>query len=396
MPATPLQAGGHDGVSQNEAGDVFYKPTDAEEVAFYMKISNDADYEDWLDIVPQLYGVLTQGDLTEQKQGKDEQLANEPATDSQAPESDNQAPKKKKKEQLLVLQNMLYGYAQPSILDIKLGHILWDERADAVKRERLDKVAQTTTSGSLDARITGMNVYYDCKPNSVPQENDDKTLDITERTVSEDGGERVVFGKLYGRTLDKSTFKEGLLRYFVPFGTAGHNQHSAKLSPTKQEFYKHLTFYLAHRLEQITDILRPKSFEMRGASLLFLYEASDKVIDQKLELLEEMQALEAAEAEYQEDVYLQKTEQIKQKLDKLNNIKAGSGNPKKGQFEDEEEDEKEFSSSVIQDQLFKLNLIDFAHTKLFDDNRGPDPGIINGMENLTKVFKSFSSQVDNW
>lgn len=61
-----------------------------------MKISNDADYEDWLDIVPQLYGVLTQGDLTEQKQGKDEQLANEPATDSQAPESDNQAPKKKK------------------------------------------------------------------------------------------------------------------------------------------------------------------------------------------------------------------------------------------------------------------------------------------------------------
>lgn len=75
-----------------------------------------------------------------------------------------------------------------------------------------------------------MNVYYDCKPNSVPQENDDKTLDITERTVSEDGGERVVFGKLYGRTLDKSTFKEGLLRYFVPFGTAGHNQHSAKLA----------------------------------------------------------------------------------------------------------------------------------------------------------------------
>lgn len=58
----------------------------------------------------------------------------------------------------IVMENLTYGYEKPNVCDIKLGTQLWDEEASEEKRQRMEKAAASTTSGSHGIRLTGWQV----------------------------------------------------------------------------------------------------------------------------------------------------------------------------------------------------------------------------------------------
>ncbi|VVT53327.1 uncharacterized protein SAPINGB_P003517 [Magnusiomyces paraingens] len=338
-PKPALQAAGHSGVSQSESGEIFFKPSDLAEVEFYKKVS--ADHPELQEIVPTFYGILTEGNNIINAENVQPELIVVSETPKESPGA------KKKKEHVLALKSSLYGFDEPCILDVKLGHILWDDNAAQEKRDRLDEVARTTTSGSLDMRLTGMNVYYDGKPE----------------------GERVDFGKNYGRDLTAESFADGLAKYFVRETTGN------KISEETRAYYKYALYYFVNRLKRVAELLQQKSFVMRGASLLFVYEGNAETVQKKLNQLEKAQELErAAEA----------VEEVAEELEELENEL------------EEEEEEEELTAQDIQDQLFKLDLIDFAHTKFLEEEAGPDADVLRGISILTDVFQDYHDKIHEW
>lgn len=386
-----LQAAGHAGVHQSESGDLFYKPTDAGEVDFYLAVNES--HPELLEIVPTFYGTLTEGDLVKENEPPATTTttpAAETTESTPAPSSSSGAPPvpKKKKEHVIVLKSSLHGFEEPCILDIKLGHILWDDKANAEKRARLDEVARTTTSGSLDMRLTGMNVYYDDK------------YGPTEGAIpgDEGSGERVVFDKMYGRTLDPETFNDGLAKYFIRGLTKnaskddGDKSPVSKISEDKREYYSFALYYFLNRLKRIRELLATKHFEMRGGSLLFVYEGLDKAVQEKLNQLQEAQDLEGKGllSEEEADKIIKAAAEVEDVVAEVEpDVEAQVQAEDDNKEEEEDEDEDETTSQDIQDRLFKLDLIDFAHTKFFDDGRGPDPGVIRGLDILIKTFEEY-------
>jgi hypothetical protein len=62
------------------------------------------------------------------------------------------------REDGIVISNLSYNFKKPNIIDIKLGTKLFDRLASEEKKNRMQNVADTTTSGSLGFRICGMKV----------------------------------------------------------------------------------------------------------------------------------------------------------------------------------------------------------------------------------------------
>lgn len=348
-----LQAAGHAGVQQSESGDLFYKPTDIGEIDFYKAVISD--HPEFLDIIPTFYGQLTEGDITKEKKEESKESSGDAGENS----SKGAPPvPKKKKEHIAVLKSSLYGFDEPCILDIKLGHILWDDKAAQEKRDRLDEVARTTTSGSLDMRLTGMNVFYD----------DDYTHTDTDesKATKVDGkkGERVVFDKIYGRILTDKNFSEGLVKYFIREPITKDSSAVKKISKVRSEYYSYALEYFVERLKIIHKILRETDFEMRGASLLFVYEGSDDA--------------------------------VKAKLDQLSKLQESEGKEEPAKEEPEDEDDEPLTSQDVQDRLFKLDLIDFAHTKFLPKGSGPDEGVVRGIGILIDIFEKYLEESKNW
>lgn len=315
-----LQAAGHAGAMQSETGELFYKPTDPAEAGFYQEIA--AHHPDLQAITPRFYGTLS---------------VNDEASGVNLPEgmvlpvgtAANGV--KKEKDQLIVLKNALYGFAEPCVLDIKLGSQLWDDDAPQEKRDRLDKVSAETTSGTLSLRLAGMNVYDDS---------------------AEGEGERIVYDKNYGRNLKTEDFETGLAKFF-PF------PHTEDTKKQKDRVYQAaLTIqYFLEKLKYVHEVLSSKEFVMRAGSLLFVYEG--------------------------------KTSAFYQKYDKIAELREAD---KKGEVKDEEEDEDEDEEALTEedltDQMFTLTLIDFAHTR-FVPGQGPDQGVLKGIQVLIDTFEKY-------
>jgi 1D-myo-inositol-tetrakisphosphate 5-kinase/inositol-polyphosphate multikinase len=58
----------------------------------------------------------------------------------------------------ITLENLVGSFERPSIVDIKLGSVLYDADATDDKKRRLSQVSAETTSGSMGMRICGMKV----------------------------------------------------------------------------------------------------------------------------------------------------------------------------------------------------------------------------------------------
>lgn len=172
-PTTPLsqQVGGHAGVHITEDESLLLKPTHPREVAFYQFVRDIVDPSTGLHTlktwIPKFFGLLNlEGKLADPTDDID--AGTVPAIiptpelegryTSSALDNTHDAAPSNIPSQSLVLQNLLYGYRKPCILDAKLGTVLYDEDASEEKKARMIRKAAETTSLQTGVRLTGFQV----------------------------------------------------------------------------------------------------------------------------------------------------------------------------------------------------------------------------------------------
>ncbi|BFZ58771.1 hypothetical protein PYCC9005_005836 [Savitreella phatthalungensis] len=211
------QVAGHDGVLSDENGLIVIKPCTDQEISWYERCLSEAPA--LADCMPAFMGVLelktpetiasihpdaagmlvappeVQRQAAQQGIEAGEALAAKAAaTATEGPvDPDAYSPPQSSHERAVVLENLVYGYTKPCILDLKLGRTLTSPDAPKAKQERLAKVAASTTTGSLGVRIAGMRVW---------------------RSGTERGGWHQQ-DRHWGKTLDTTTvYTDGILGFF--------------------------------------------------------------------------------------------------------------------------------------------------------------------------------------
>ncbi|KAK6461543.1 hypothetical protein DFJ63DRAFT_336332 [Scheffersomyces coipomensis] len=355
------QAAGHDGYFTAEDNSVFIKATTPQEIQFYQQVQefdspNEDDSEssysgskliDWL---PIFMGTLSESAITERQIDQIYHVDIDEAA-SKIPD-------------YIVLQNLYHGFSKPSILDIKLGSLLTDpETTTPEKIERLRKVSESTTSGSLNLRICGMKVYTGQNANSYPvEEIFPNMLDtsIDKHTVDKDS--YITFNKVYGRSLDVNNIAQGILLYFkLYFGNHPHG---------KRIIFNLLTTFL-RRFELLYNCLLEYPIRIYSGSLLFIYESD--LTKWTEDVIYDTETYETADPMINESL-----------VDEY------------GQDEDDIEELGDFATThgIIEKfvPLSSLHIIDFAHAKFVDEELSYDENFIIGIENLIKIFKSLIEQ----
>jgi inositol-polyphosphate multikinase len=338
---TTIQAAGHDGALQNESGELFIKPTNQQEIDFYTAIARD----DELQYITFLY----MGTLFEQQLEQSTQLISQVTDAGNLGQLQDLAVLANKSDPIpnsqvcIVLENGLHGYNSPSVIDVKLGSILWDENAPAEKRTRLDQVSRTTTSGSLGYRISGMNIYN----------NVTKT--------------RHEYDRWFGRSLTAENIVEkGLARMFPEIGENDFPGQESDLAIAMRQV---MVDSVLEELQYIYQILEQRELRMVSGSVLIVYEGD----------LEEFHKKFTANINW-----------AGPKVDDKTNDGSNDGNDNDEHDDDndiEEEDEDNRPPPYC-----TVKLIDFAHTKLAP-GLGADKNSLDGLRNLIKGIRQLA---DKW
>lgn len=335
------QVAGHAGsvVSDKEMFNtgIFAKKSGDQEIRFYQQLLLDDNDDDLvgnvlIDWVPRYMGTLTEneivGDFLEIQSHIEKININTDTINAPITPTD---------DKYVVLSNLYYDFINPNILDIKLGALLTDESASAEKIERLKKVSESTTSGSLNFRICGMKLYNG-KSDIVPDLTSfgDQSDNINVET-DDIGDKYISFNKFFGRSLTKDNIPQALTLFF---------------NSPKPELTRHYYDVFLKRLQLLYNCLLNYEVRMISASLLFITENSPTVYDLDYE-------------EYDPLIYEEEEDE--------------------NENENENENEQHLPSHVIK-KLSSLHLIDFAHSK-FVKGKGPDDNILTGIENLISIFQ---------
>ncbi|KAJ2547843.1 hypothetical protein EV175_005060 [Coemansia sp. RSA 1933] len=131
-----FQVAGHPGVLEVEGDGMIIKPQYQRELEFY---EGSGSCPELCSFMPTFYGSLEHAGETSQ-------------TDSSSGEP---SPAKR----YICLENLVHGFKEPCVVDVKIGVRLYDIDASPEKRERTIKQANRTTSGRLGIAITGMRVH---------------------------------------------------------------------------------------------------------------------------------------------------------------------------------------------------------------------------------------------
>lgn len=319
------KAAGHDGTLTDKDELLVFKPTVQQELDFYKAIqnkmySNDGSIEGDVPLyswMPTFLGVLDEG-FQQVPDGSKLLSAVVPPDDGSRDNIDDSGNKK-----YIVLENLLHGFSQPNVLDVKLGRVLYDENASDEKKERLEQVSRSTTSGSLGFRICGMKVKKNTLLNDV---------DSAYHEIDEDG--YIFLNKFYGRSRTKENIEEAFRAFF-----ANDSLSSARIKKMKRTFLQ--------RLQLLYNTLLEEEVRMISCSLLLIYEGDPERWD----------ALNDEDSLLRDDF-------------------VDSG----------DESDNEEDRSVGPKALSSLSLIDFAHARL-TPTEGYDDGVVDAVENLMALFQ---------
>ncbi|KAK5781955.1 inositol polyphosphate multikinase PWA37_000723 [Arxiozyma heterogenica] len=368
------KAAGHDGTLTDNDGLLIFKPLNEQELQFYQKIQSryqnrnvnntehnglycgEADDENDDDEIPlqtwmpTFLGVLnegkqmdthgnhsyssTSGNMTIIPDDSDIHLQTIQIANPLNNDSSGAGEKR-----YLVLENLLAGFNKPNIMDIKLGKILYDENASLDKKQRLQNISNTSTSGSLGFRICGMQLQKNSAFNLDPKYFD--TRKTTNGTTDNESIEYILVNKIFGRSRTIDNIKDAITLYF-------NNQNLSK-----RRINILIDMFLT-RLQLFYNTLLSEEVRMISSSLLFIYEGDHNRWDLKND---------------EDDV--------------LNNVFIEDDSD----MEDDEgvDDTAELMKNSQKYPLSSMTLIDFAHSKL-TPGEGYDENVIEGVESLINIF----------
>lgn len=261
-------------------------------------------------------------------------------------------------ERGVVLENVTYGFVQPNILDVKLGRRLWADDAPLAKRQRLERVADETTSSSMGFRIAGMKTWQG--PNPAPQ------YDAQRGYLKHD--------KAYGRSFTSETVHQGFREYFRLDRSTAPNR-------TRKIIKRFIS-----DLRGLIEVLEAEESRMYSASLLFVYEGDPAALAQSMqierEILEEGPLLESRDSA---PVKLSVTSEPSD-----NESSIGSGfETARGIPPEASEVTGGNSDSDSERRLPRiqtLKMIDFAHAK-WTPGLGPDENVLHGIRGVVGVLE---------
>ena len=377
---------GHNGTLTDNDGLLIFKPLNEQELQFYQQIQSryqnqnannnsydeeshdkvdDDDDDDEIplhDWMPTFLGVLNEGKQTDTGDSPSfsrisgnmtiipddsdihlQTIQNSKLLNNSSSSSSSSSNIGVGERSYLVLENLLAGFNKPNIMDIKLGKILFDENASSDKKQRLQDVSNTSTSGSLGFRICGMQL----------QKNSNITLEpkyFETRISTADNGstEYILVNKMFGRSRTVDNIEDAIALYFN-----NQNLSQKRINILKDMF---LT-----RLQLFYNTLLSEEVRMISSSLLFIYEGDHKRWDLKND---------------EDDV--------------LNNVFIEDDSDTD---EDESVDDTAWRMKNSQKYpLSSMTLIDFAHSKL-SPGEGYDENVIEGVESLIDIFTKIKEEI---
>ncbi|KIK16409.1 hypothetical protein PISMIDRAFT_267780 [Pisolithus microcarpus 441] len=395
-PTTPLssQVGGHAGVQTTEDGSLLLKPALPRELEFYQLIRDGVSPEidaatvtasglkPLLPWIPKFLGVLSLGNHVENLPQMT--AVHDLPTFVQANGTTT----------AIVLENLTYGFRKPCILDVKLGTVLYDEDASPEKKERMIRTAASTTSLSTGVRLTGFQVYA----------NDHPLPKLT--------------SKKYGKTIKPEQLPDGIARFF-PF----HIPASASCMPPSIPAASNvppsgdvvaapddiqpglpppillvLLTRLLEELEHLRTALARAEVRIVGGSILIIYEGDWASAEEAARTSEDVSIPIGKSTASGEglgrnergapDEESEDEETMTVEIDEHGRLifEDVAGSPIAESFEENDVDDgDEESEDEDEPHLFRLSLIDFAHTRLVP-GQGPDTGVLLGIDTLIRLI----------
>lgn len=240
----------------------------------------------------------------------------------------------------ICLENSASGCQKPCVLDIKLGARLWDDDAPLAKRQKLDEVANTSTSGSLGWRVAGMKVYVGGRDDGLKLRPEEEGF----VSVQEKEGYKS-YDKFYGRQFKG---KEDVVKAF-----------EAYLPPKASRYREEVGKRFIRELESVEYVLENTESRMYSASLLFVYEGDEEALSKALEY------------------------EKKQEEDEDGDEGEGEGEDQEGADDGplDENDEE------IEPKVHDLKLIDFAHAR-WTKGEGRDENALRGVRSCLELLKA--------
>ena len=240
----------------------------------------------------------------------------------------------------ICLENTASGCTKPCVLDLKLGARLWDDDAPLAKRQKLDEVADSSTSGSLGFRVAGMKVWVDgqAAPKVTELAQEEKEFVTVQPGDGGRKGYYKSYDKFYGRQSKDESSAQKAFEAFLPPTSA---------PKARAEIGKRFI----RELESVVFVLENTESRMYSASLLFVYEGDAEALEKAL----------TYEKEHEND-------------DDDAEIGDGSG------LQTDENDEE------IEPKVHDLKLIDFAHAR-WAKGEGCDENALRGVRSALRILK---------
>ncbi|TFK46404.1 SAICAR synthase-like protein [Heliocybe sulcata] len=378
---TPLsnQVGGHPGVLTVADDSLIIKPTLPGELHFYQDVLPTTEFDKLRDWIPKFVGTLTRSGETNE--------AGDLVVKPEAPSDE---------KEWIVLENVSGNFTKPSIVDLKLGTILYDDSASPDKKERMIKSAAATTSLTTGVRVTGFQVF------------DSATFGMIKTE------------KAYGKSIKPEDLPDAFRRIFPVMSSPCATEPSPDATPDPGLPAPTLLRILLSLRTDVTQIRAAvESVEMRmvGGSLLIVYEGHPRIA----ETIWEVTGGEPGEGEREreERIAVEEGEELDEGLSEeeesegseegdgdtsvdtsMTTTTHGSVSVSGSQSQSSEASQ---SSSNLSSSLSSLSsgapsapyvarLIDFAHTKL-TPGMGPDEGVLIGLDTVLKLLEGRIEEV---
>ncbi|KIW60232.1 hypothetical protein PV05_00466 [Exophiala xenobiotica] len=365
-------AAGHQGISSNASGSLIIKPCTQAEIDFYESakdhplfqahiptfIGSLSQHEDQDAIAPLLDSTINTGAVNGTSlpaPGLSKRVSWKPS-----------GGKKLSTGLAIVLENVAAGFKHPNVLDVKLGARLWADDAPPSKRQKLDEVANRTTSGTLGFRVAGMKIRHHHHDDGDTAHQPHKNEEEDPAHVQIKNGYKS-YTKFYGQSFSQHTVVDAFTTYL---GGVHHDPSTGKKVFRRKRAHV-IVQRLIRELESIQYVLENEESRMYSASVLMVYEGDDEA----LEVAIEQEQKEEQEVPIENDI-------VDGEGDGEENGQDRDGDEAEYEHDDDDDDDDD----EVPPKVHEVRLIDFAHAS-WTPGHGPDGNVLMGVESILRILK---------